>query len=56
LQEDGMPSDFRLIFNSKPDGEKIIKMIIENKNLLLLLDFLVEAVSLFRNPYNGSDT
>jgi vacuolar protein sorting-associated protein 13A/C len=54
--EYGRDSDFRLIFNSKPDGEKIIKMIVENKNLLLLTDFLGETVQFFRTPYNGSDT
>jgi vacuolar protein sorting-associated protein 13A/C len=40
---------------SKPDGEKLIKMIIEEKNLVVVADFLVDVVQFFRTPYNGSD-
>lgn len=42
--------------SSRPDGEKLIKMIVENKNLLVVVDFLVDVVQFFRTPYNGSDT
>ena len=41
---------------SGPDGEKLIKMVVENKNLLILVDFLVDVVQYFRTPFNGSDT
>lgn len=37
-------SDFKLIMRSGPDGEKLIKMVVENKNLLILVDFLVDVV------------
>ena len=40
---------------SKPDGEKLIKMIVEEKNLVVVVDFLVDVVQFFRTPYNGSD-
>lgn len=55
VAENGFHSDFKLIFYSKPDGEKLIKMIVEDKNLLVIVDFLVEVVSYFRTPFNGSD-
>ena len=29
---------------SKPDGEKLIKMVIEDKNLIVILDFIMDVV------------
>lgn len=47
--------DFRFIMRSRPDGEKLIKMILENKTLYLAPDLLSDLVLFFRKPYNGSD-
>ncbi|KAL4465070.1 hypothetical protein ABPG72_009448 [Tetrahymena utriculariae] len=47
--------DFKFIFRSRPDGEKLIKMIIENKTVYLGIDLISDIVRFFRNPYNGSD-
>jgi len=41
--------------SSRPDGEKLIKMIVEEKNLMVVVDFLVDVVQFFRTPFNGSD-
>ncbi|EAR98069.2 PH domain protein, putative (macronuclear) [Tetrahymena thermophila SB210] len=47
--------DFKFIFRSRPDGEKLIKMMIENKTVYLGIDLISDIVRFFRNPYNGSD-
>lgn len=47
--------DLYFLMKTKPDGEKLIKIKLENKNIILLVDFLVEVVQFFRTPYNGSD-
>lgn len=33
---------------TRPDGEKLIKIKLEDKNIILLIDFLVEVVLFFR--------
>ena len=40
---------------SRPDGEKIMKMTLRDKNLVIVGDLLGEIVSFFRGPFNGSD-
>lgn len=47
--------DFRFLFRARPDGEKLIKMTIENKTVFLANDLITEIVTFFRKPYNGSD-
>lgn len=47
--------DFRYIFRSRPDGEKLIKMTLENKTLYLAVDLITDLVTFFRKPFNGSD-
>ncbi|CAD8085165.1 unnamed protein product [Paramecium sonneborni] len=54
-KEDQQKQDLYFIMKTKPDGEKLIKIKLENKNIILLIDFLVEVVQFFRQPYNGSD-
>jgi hypothetical protein len=44
-----------MIFLAQPDGEKLIKLIIENKNIVAAVDLLVDLVTVFRQPFNGSD-
>lgn len=43
------------VFTSRPDGEKLIKMQLENKSLILLIDFIMDIVQYFRKPFDGSD-
>lgn len=40
--------DVRFLFVSRPDGEKIIKLIIEDKCVTACLDLIIEAVVFFR--------
>lgn len=47
--------DLRFILRSRPDGEKLIKMIIEGKTIYLAIDLITDIVTFFRKPYNGSD-
>ncbi|CAD8180234.1 unnamed protein product [Paramecium pentaurelia] len=54
-KEDQQKQDLYFIMKTKPDGEKLIKIKLENKNIILLIDFIVEVVQFFRQPYNGSD-
>ncbi|CAK73960.1 unnamed protein product (macronuclear) [Paramecium tetraurelia] len=54
-KEDQQKQDLYFIMKTRPDGEKLIKIKLENKNIILLIDFLVEVVQFFRQPYNGSD-
>jgi len=42
-------SDFLLFMDSRPDGEKIIKMYVQNKILVLATDFVKEVVLFFRS-------
>ena len=51
----GSDAEFKLIFTSKYDGEKLIKIKVTNKNLILLIDLLSELVSFFMKPFDGSD-
>ena len=48
-------SDVRMLFLAQPDGEKLIKLIIENKNVVAEVDLLVDLLNVFRDPFNGSD-
>lgn len=34
--------DFRYILRSRPDGEKLIKMVVENKTLYIAIDLITE--------------
>ena len=40
---------------TRPDGEKVMKMSIENKNLVYMNDFIMDIVKFFRKPFDGSD-
>ena len=44
-----------MLFLARPDGEKLIKVIIEKKNIVAAVDLLVDIVSVFRQPFNGRD-
>lgn len=48
-------ADVLFLMKTRPDGEKLIKIKVQNKNVVLLVDFLAEVVQYFRVPYNGSD-
>ena len=37
-----------MIFTARPDGEKVIKLTIENKNIVVAVDLLIELVNVFR--------
>lgn len=37
-------SDVRMLFLARPDGEKLIKVIIENKNIVAAVDLLVDIL------------
>lgn len=41
-------ADFKFRFESRPDGEKIIKMILEKKTVVLMTDWLVPVIVYFR--------
>jgi hypothetical protein len=41
-------ADFKFRFESRPDGEKIIKMILEKKTIILMTDWLVPVIVYFR--------
>jgi hypothetical protein len=50
-----LPLDLKLVFVTQPDGEKLIKIHLYHKNLIFLNDFIMDLVSFFRTPFNGSD-
>lgn len=54
-QEDMVYNDLKFAFIAQPDGEKLIKIHINNKNFLFMNDFLSDLISFFRVPFNGSD-
>lgn len=47
--------DFVFRFESRCDGEKLIKMNLKRKNIILLPDFIKDIVMFFRKPHDGSD-
>lgn len=47
--------DFKFLFRSRPDGEKLMKFILEDKTLYIASDLITDLVSFFRKPFNGSD-
>jgi hypothetical protein len=40
--------DVKFLFISRPDGEKIIKILLEDKNLLAVLDLIMDLIFVFR--------
>ena len=47
--------DFVFRFESRCDGEKLIKMEIGNKNVAIVVDFITDIIKFFRKPFDGSD-
>ncbi|KAL4464468.1 hypothetical protein ABPG72_021161 [Tetrahymena utriculariae] len=48
-------NDLKFAFITQPDGEKLIKIHIKNKNFVFMNDFLFDLIAFFRTPFNGSD-
>ena len=48
-------SAIKFIMKTNPDGEKQIKIQLENQNILLVPDLLFDIILFFRQPFNGSD-
>ena len=40
---------------SRCDGEKLIKMCLYNKNLVVLVDLIKDLFVFFRRPFDGTD-
>ena len=48
-------SDLKFIMKTCPDGEKQIKVQLDNKNILFIFDLIWDIVLFFKQPFNGSD-
>lgn len=47
--------DLKFYMVTQPDGEKLIKIQLSNKNIVAYPDLIIKLIGFFRNPYNGSD-
>lgn len=54
-EDDLAYNDLKFAFVTQPDGEKLIKIHIKNKNFVFMNDYLFDLIAFFRNPFNGSD-
>lgn len=51
----GKDSELKLVFTSRYDGEKLIKIKLNNKNLIVLIDLITDLVSFFMKPFDGTN-
>jgi len=54
-EEDLSYNDLKFCFITRPDGEKLMKAHLKNKNFVFMNDFLFDLIGFFRTPFNGSD-
>ena len=48
-------NQLKLVFNARFNGDKLIKLWLNDKNVILILDLLMDLIGFFMGPFDGSD-